>query len=115
MSEEQDRDIRMWAMFCHLSALVGYVIPLGNIVGPLVVWQLKKDESSFIDENGREAVNFQISYLVYYVVSAVLILLAVGIVLIPILLIAQLVFTIIAAVKANDGESYRIPFIFRLL
>ena len=115
MSEEMNKDVRMWAMICHLSALVGYIIPLGNIIGPLVVWQVKKDESPFIDEHGREAVNFQISYMIYFIVAVLSVFLLVGFLLIPIVAVAQVVFVIIAAIKANSGESYKIPFIFRLV
>ncbi len=115
MSEEMNKDVRMWAMICHLSALVGYIIPFGNIIGPLVVWQVKKDESPFIDEHGREAVNFQIAYMIYAIIPLLLSIILIGIPLLLILAIAQVVFVIIAAIKANSGESYKIPFIFRLV
>jgi uncharacterized protein len=115
MNLKKDKDVRMWAMFCHLAAFAGYFIPFGNIVGPLVVWQIKKDESPFIDFHGREAVNFQISYTIYGFVAALSIMLLIGMVLLPLVLLIQFVFVIIAAIKANDGEAYKIPFIFRLV
>lgn len=113
MSQELDKDTRMWAMFCHLAGLAGYMIPLGSVVGPLIVWQVKREESPFIDEHGREAMNFQLSYLLYFVICILLVFFAVGILLIFPLVIAHFVFMIVAGIKANDGKSYRIPFIIR--
>ena len=115
MSHELNKDARTWAMVCHLAMLVGYLIPFGNIIGPLVVWQVKKDESPFIDEHGREAVNFQICYTIYIFVAALSFLVLIGFILLPVVIVAQIVFTVIAAIKANSGESYRFPYIFRLL
>jgi len=112
---ELNSDIKMWAMICHLAALVGYIIPFGNIVGPLIVWQMKKQESPFIDEHGREAVNFQITYTIYVIVALFSMLLLVGFLLLPVVVVAQIIFVVIAAIKANSGESYRIPFILRLV
>ena len=65
----------MWAGFCHLAALAGYVVPMvGNIVGPLVVWLMKKEEYPLVDDQGKESINFQISILIYVAVSAVLVM-----------------------------------------
>ena len=70
---EVSKDARMWAMFCHLAGLVGYLIPLiGNIVAPLIIWQIKKDELPFVDEQGKEAVNFQISMSLYALIGIIL-------------------------------------------
>ena len=115
MSYEPDKDATTWAMVCHLAMLVGYLIPFGNIIGPLVVWQLKKEESPFIDEHGREAVNFQICYTIYIFVAALSIFLLIGFILLPVVAIAQIIFTVIGAIKASSGESYRFPFIFRMV
>ena len=74
-SKEINKDARMWGMICHLAGLAGLipVVPVvGSIIGPLVVWQLKKDEFGFVDEQGKEAVNFQISILLYLLISAIL-------------------------------------------
>ncbi|CAM3742522.1 DUF4870 domain-containing protein [Mesobacillus zeae] len=84
-------------------------------IGPLIIWLMKKDESSFIDYHGREYFNFFISYSVYALISFILMIVLVGFVLFWILGIAALIFTVIGAVKAFSGEQYRIPFIFRLL
>ena len=103
-------------MLCHLAALVGFIgIPLGNIIGPLIVWFLKKDEMPFVMEEGKEALNFQISMTIYGIVAGLLIFVVIGLLLLPILVIADIVFIIIAAVKASKGESYRYPFTLRLI
>ena len=100
-SETISKDARMWAMFCHLAGLCGYILPVvGNIVGPLVFWQLKKDEP-FVDDQGKEALNFQISMTIYAFVSALLMVLCIGIFLLIAVGIANLVFLLIAAVKGN--------------
>ena len=109
------KDEHMWGMLCHLSALAGFLIPTGNIVGPLVVWLIKKDEMPFVDDQGKEAVNFQISVTIYVIVSAVLIFVVIGIVLLPAALIFGLVMTIIASLKANEGEAYRYPLCIRFI
>ncbi len=115
-SEEAGRDACMWAMFCHLAGLAGYVMPLvGNIVGPLIFWQLKKDEYPFVDEHGKEAVNFQISMTLYAVISLLLFVVCVGPFLLVAVAIVDLVFLLIAAVKANNGQSYRYPLTIRFV
>jgi uncharacterized Tic20 family protein len=109
-----DRDSRMWAMFCHLAALAGYTgIPFGNVIGPLVVWLIKKDDHLFIDDQGKEAINFQISMTIYLIVAGLLCFVLIGIPLLIFLAIAQVILIIIAAVKANSGELYRYPFAIR--
>jgi len=109
------RDENMWAMLCHLTALAGFIIPLGNIIGPLVIWMMKKDQFPLVDDQGKEAVNFQISMTIYYIISAILIIVIIGIVLLVILALFSLVMTIIAMMKANNGERYRYPLTIRLV
>ncbi|MFS0776508.1 DUF4870 domain-containing protein [Neobacillus sp. 3P2-tot-E-2] len=100
----------------RMLAAILYVVSLFfPIIGPLVIWLLKKDESSFINYHGREYFNFFISYTVYSVISGILIFLIVGIFLLWILGLMALVFTIIAAVKAYEGNEYRFPLIFRVI
>ena len=107
------QDARMWAMFCHLVGLVGFVIPFGNIIGPLVIWILKKDEFPYVDEQGKEALNFQISMTIYIIASALLVLIAVGILLLIALGLFGLIMIVIAAVKANSGEKFHYPLAIR--
>lgn len=111
---ESDREVQQWGMFAHLSALVGFVIPFGNIIGPVVVWQLKKD-MPFVADQGKEALNFQITVTIAAAVCFLLMFVFIGMLLLPVVGIAALVLTIIAGVKANGGERYRYPFALRLV
>lgn len=109
------REVRQWAMFCHLAAFLGFVFPFGNLIGPLIVWQIKKDLDPFIDEQGREALNFQITVVIAMVISVMLMLVAVGVLLAGLVFIGAIVLTIIAGIKANEGRAYRYPFCWRLV
>jgi uncharacterized protein len=110
------KEAQNWAMLCHLTALTAFIgVPLGHILGPLICWLLKKEEYPLVDRHGKEALNFQISMTIYAVVSGVLILAVIGFVLLPAVLIADIVLTIIASVKVANGESYRYPLTIRLL
>lgn len=107
---------KLWAMGCHLVALIGYAIPIGSLIAPLVLWLIKREGNPFVDSQGKEAVNFQISILIYMVISAVLIpLLGLGILLMFAVGIFDLVMIIVAAIKANGGEDYRYPLCIRLI
>lgn len=110
-----DRDENMWGMACHLAALSGFVIPFGSIIGPLVIWLMKKDTMPFVDDQGKEALNFNISIAIYVVLSILLIFVVVGIFTLIAVAIGQLVLTIVAAVKANEGTPYRYPLTIRFL
>ncbi|WML25942.1 DUF4870 domain-containing protein [Neobacillus sp. OS1-33] len=85
------------------------------VIAPLVIWIIKKDESSFIDYHGREYFNFLISYTVYFFVSGILTIILIGFVALAVLGVMLFVFTIIAAIKAYEGNEYRFPLIFRLI
>lgn len=104
-----------WAMACHLSALIGWVFPLGWILGPLVVWLLRRTVYPFVDEQGKEALNFHISLLIYGIIAGVLCFVFIGFLLLPILGILQIVFVIIAAIKASNGDHYRYPLTIRFI
>lgn len=114
-STAKDRDENMWAMFCHLAALIGFVIPFGNIIGPLVIWVLKKDEYPLVNENGKEALNFQISMTIYIIASVLLIIVVVGIPLLIALGFFELIAIVIAAIKANEGVTFRYPLTIRFI
>ncbi|EIJ78507.1 hypothetical protein PB1_13154 [Bacillus methanolicus PB1] len=86
-----------------------------TFIGPLIIWLLKKNESSFVDYHGREYLNFLISYGVYSIISLLLMLVLIGFLTIWIIGILTVVFTIVAAIKAYEGKEYRIPFVFRIL
>lgn len=106
---------RQWAMFAHLSTLVGLLIPFGSLLGPLIIWQIKKAEMPFVDDQGKEALNFQITVFLAVVVCIVLMFILIGMLLLPIVGIAWLVLSIMAGIKANNGETYRYPFTLRLI
>lgn len=119
MNETSDaipQSARKWAMACHLIALVGLIgNGIGFLLGPLIVWLVKKDEHPFIDEQGKEAVNFQITMLAAAIVSGLLVLVLIGVVLLIVVGLAMVIFPIIGAVRANGGEHYRYPISFRLI
>lgn len=108
-SDMPNSDERMFAMLIYLLSLF---VP---VLGPLIIWLIKRDESEFVDYHGKEYFNFLISYTVYAFVSSILMIVLIGFVLIFIVGILVFVFTIVALVKAYNGEIYRFPFIFRLI
>jgi uncharacterized Tic20 family protein len=111
-----DRDERMWGMFCHLAAFGGLIIPVaGNIVGPLLVYLIKKEEYGFVEDQGKESLNFQITVTILLFVSGLLVVVGIGLLMLAVVGIGAFVFTIIAAIKANDGEFYRYPWSIRFL
>ena len=113
---ETNKDARMWATFAHLAALAGYILPAaGWILGPLVVWLIKKDEFPFVNEHGKEAMNFQISMFIYSIVAGLLCFVCVGFVLLGAVVVADIVFMILAAIKANQGQHFRYPLTIRLI
>lgn len=118
---------RQMAMFAHLSALLGGIITagwagsIGCFVGPLVIWLVKKDTMPFVDDQGKEALNFNITVAIAFFALFVLGIVTLGIgfaIALPLMLIigiAWLVLTIIASIKANEGVAYRYPFALRLI
>jgi uncharacterized Tic20 family protein len=118
VSKEVNKDARMWAMFCHLvglAALLPIVPFFGGAIGVLIIWQIKKNDFPFVDEQGKEALNFQISILIYAIVAGLLIFACVGAFLLPAVMIFDIVFLIIAAIKTNDGFHYRYPLCIRFI
>ena len=110
-----DPNAKTMGMLCHLLSLAGLLLPFGNLLGPLIIWQVKKAEHPFIDDQGKESVNFQILITICLVVSALLICVVVGFFLLPIVGLVGLIFGIIGGIKANSGEPYRYPFNWRLI
>ena len=102
-------DERTMAMLAHLGGIV-----LG-FLAPLIIWLIKKDESKFVDYHGKEALNFQIMILIAVIISNVLIMVVIGCILLPAVVIADIIFCIIAGLAANKGEMYRYPFSIRLI
>ncbi len=117
---------QLWAVLCHLISFCGYLgVPFGNILGPLVIWLIFRDESRLVDEHGRESLNFQISITLYGVIFgivawlvAVLTLGLGALIILPIaalLLLAVIIAVIMAAVDAKNGKVFRYPFTIRFL
>jgi|SRR5690606_16433508 len=101
-------DEKQWILLSHLGTLIGYIIPFGNVVVPLLVYSMKK-ESPLIQEHSRNSLNFQISITIYMVISFILVFILIGVALIFILALVQLICVIIATIKADRGELYRYP------
>jgi uncharacterized Tic20 family protein len=102
-------------MWCHLGSLSGFIgFPFGNIIVPAIIWLLRRNDHPFIDEHGRESMNFQVSLLIYSFIAGILCLLVIGFLLLAILYIFGLVCVIKAAMRANDGLPYRYPYTLRL-
>jgi uncharacterized protein len=106
---------RTWGMLVHLCAFAGLVVPLGSLLGPLVLWLIKRDQSGFVAEQGKEALNFNISILIAGLICWALVFVFIGILLGVALFIYWLAMTIIAGIKAGEGVRYRYPFAIRLL
>lgn len=102
-------DDRNLAMLAHLLGIVT------GFIGALIIWLIKKDQSAFIDEQGKEALNFQITVMIGYAIAMALTMILIGALLFPVLLIANLVFCILAAVAVSKGEHYKYPIAIRLL
>jgi hypothetical protein len=109
-------NVRTWAAFCHASALLGvfFYFP-GHLIPPLIIWLLKREESPELDAHGKEAVNFQISMLIYNVVAAVFCLILIGFVFLAVLWVLNAVLVIVAAIQASDGKFYRYPITIRFI
>jgi len=106
---------RNLGMVSHFASFAGFLIPFGGVLGPLVVWQLKKDESEYVDYHGKEAVNFQLTMLIALFISFILVFVLIGIPLLIGLAIFDLIIVIIAGVKANDGVHFRYPMCIRFI
>ena len=113
--EPPSKDEKTWGMLCHLAALAGFIgIPFGTIIGPLVVWLVKKNEMLFVDEQGKEALNFQITMASATMVLAMITCSSGGIGAIAVLAV-NVIFVTIASIKASGGEHYRYPMTVRLI
>ncbi len=101
---------RTWGMLCHLSALAMFLLPsLGNIIGPLIIWLIKKDQYPFVDSQGKEALNFNISITIYLFVAGILSIILIGIPLLFAIGIFWIVEVIMATVRSNEGQPFKYP------
>ncbi|MFH1370911.1 MAG: DUF4870 domain-containing protein [Planctomycetota bacterium] len=120
----QRKDARIWSTLCHISGLVGFVIPVaGCIIGPLIVWLFKKNSNPFVNYNGKESMNFQISMLIYGAIAFLLNFVQIfdvgvrliGLILLLVVSIIDIILVFIAAIKAGKGEAYRYPLTIRFI
>ena len=109
------KDERTWAMLSHFSVLCMFIFPFGNILAPLIIWLIKKEEMSFVEDQAKEVLNFQISMTIYLLISGILCFILIGIPFVIGLVIFNVIITIIAGIKANDGISYRYPINLKLI
>ncbi len=106
---------KTWGMLAHLTSLSGLIIPFGSLLGPLVVWLVKKDTMPFVADQGKEALNFNITVAIAAIVSGILTLVLIGFLLLAVVAVGWLVLTILATIEANKGVAYRYPFTLRLI
>jgi uncharacterized protein len=115
-STSTSSEVRTWSVLCHASALLGLFFHFfGHLLGPLIVWLIKRDLSPEIDANGKESLNFQISMLIYDIIAGILCILLIGIPILIALWIMNTVLVIIASIKTSKGEFYRYPLTIRFL
>ena len=113
---ELSKDAKMWGMFCHLAALAGFTgIPFANVLGPLILWLIKKDDFAFVDDQGKESLNFQISIAIYAICCLPLFCLVIGPFLLPLVFVFDLIMVIVASIESNKGKAYRYPLCIRLV
>jgi uncharacterized protein len=105
-----------WSMLCHLAGLTTYIgVPLGNILAPLIIWVMKRDTDSSVNENGKEALNFNISFTIYGILAGILCYVLIGFVLLPLFFLAHAGLVIWATLKANKGETVHYPLTLRFI
>ena len=110
-----NNDDRTWAVLAHLSTFSGYVVPFGNILGPLIVWLYKKDESPYVAHHALEALNFQITVLLAMSVAGALSILLIGIPLLIGIALLDVIYRVLAVVAASEGQWYRFPLSLRII
>ncbi len=110
-----DKDARLWGMLCHLTAFAGFIVPFGSIIAPLVIWLIKKNDIPFVDDQGKESINFQITVLIAAIICGILMFIGIGFLLLFALAIYAIIMVIIASIKANEGIAYRYPYTLRLI
>ena len=109
-------NVRTWCILAHATALVGFLVPVaGHIVGPLIIWLAKRQDSTEIDAHGKESINFQISMVIWNAIALILCLVLIGIPILILLHILNIIFVIIASIQASEGKLYRYPLAIRLI
>jgi uncharacterized protein len=114
-AEAMDQAVRNTAVAAHLSTFAGLIVPFGSVIGPLAVWLTRRDRDPFIDQAGREALNFGITIAIYGTVLVVAALMLVGIPFLIVGVVAWVVLASLATAKASQGQAYRYPLTLRLI
>jgi uncharacterized Tic20 family protein len=110
------KSARNWAAACHLAAFSGWIFPVvGWVLGPLIVWLLKRHDHGFVDYHGKESLNFQISLIIYAFIAGLLCFVLIGFALLLVLAVLQIVLVVLASIKASDGKYYRYPLTIRFI
>jgi uncharacterized Tic20 family protein len=113
---KSNKDPHMLGTLCHLLSLTLFIgVPFGNLLGPFVLWSLKRAEDPYLNEVGKEVLNFQISVTLYAIICGILFITFIGIVLLPVVLMCSIVLTIVAALKSSEGVFYSYPLTIRFL
>lgn len=116
MVENDEKKAQTWGMLCHLTALSLFIgIPFGNLIGPLVVWLIKKNEYPLVDEQGKESLNFQLSMTIYTILAGLLCFILIGFLLVGVLVVVDVILVIKASVRASNGQEYHYPYTIRFL
>ncbi|WP_076541381.1 DUF4870 domain-containing protein [Shewanella sp. UCD-KL21] len=107
--EQVSKEARNMGLLVHAASFVGYIIPLGSIIGPLIVWLMKRDEFEFANQCGKNCLNFKLSLFIYVVISMILAFVGIGFILLIALGVMDIICTIIAIIRAGEGIAYRYP------
>ncbi len=123
--QENNPEARTWGILCHVASIGGFVVPFGNILGPLIIWLIKKEEDPYIDAQGKESLNFQISITIYWTILFLLFIIAAlilrnfSVLLVWLALlgfvVTVVILVILGSVQASKGNIYRYPFTIRFL
>lgn len=105
----RDRETQQWAMFIHFSILAGWAVPIGGLIVPIILWQIKKDELPGIVPHAHVVLNWIVSSLVYALICFILMFVVIGIFGFMALGLATIIFAVIGGIKANEGELWEYP------
>ena len=115
-SSSSTSSVQTWCILAHATALLGFLVPVaGHLVGPLIVWLGKREDSPEIDAHGKASLNFQISMLIYNAIAAILCLVIIGFLLLAVLHVINIVFVVIASIRASEGKRWPYPLAIRLI
>lgn len=108
-------DDKQWGMLAHVGTFLGALIPFGNIIVPLILMSTYKDKSKFVVDHARESLNFQISLIIYYTIAGISIFFLIGFLILPLIFLFNLIYVIVAGLKANEGGDYKYPLTIRFI